>query len=145
MDDAFANVMNHSNAIPRLINACLDDERMLEHESRSTQGYRRNVLEDLAEDRTRFVRELRELGYAESAWHTGVVERLRELGRSFRGVLGGPSGADSVAACRRSCRRTASVFDEALDLEWPARVRAILNEQRARLDDSQRSLNAIQY
>ncbi|HEY8073738.1 MAG TPA: hypothetical protein VIF62_06510 [Labilithrix sp.] len=137
--------MKQSHAISDLIEACIDERRMLEHESRVVDPKRGKVLDGLAEERTRFVAQLRAVG-ADSRGHLGTWREVgRELGRTLRVVFGGRSGGDTVAACRRSCKRTSSRFDEALELPWPPMVRALLSEQRARLEEDGAALMAIQF
>jgi hypothetical protein len=141
--------MKSTKAIRELIEASIDDERMMEHESRSVGGHRGAVLERLAAERGASVEKLRELGSRRGdigSHHRSWTELGRELGRSFRVFLAGePCNSDSVAACRRACIRTKARFDEALELAWPEAIRSILVEQRAQLDGAREALLAIQY
>jgi hypothetical protein len=138
--------MRVSNAIGQLINACIDDERMLTHEKRAVGGRRRQVLEQLERERARSIEQLRALssGTVHSD-HASWIEQGREAARMLRGMVGGPNGGDSVSACLRSCRRTEERFDEALLLPWPDATRTILVEQRARLDDAHAALVAVRH
>ena len=139
--------MRTSNAIDKVIEACIDEGRMLEHESRTVSKQRSEVLQHLATKRAQFVDELQRVGgRSDAGSHNGSwTELARELGRSFRLALGGPSDSDAVSACRRSCRRTESRFDAALGLPLSPSVHALLVEQRAQLDTDTKALIAIQY
>ena len=139
--------MRSSNAIRKVIDACLDDERMLEHESHTVGSRRSAVLHGLAIKRAAFAEQLRQIagtrgaGSRNGSW----TELGRELGRSVRTAVGGPSDSDAITACRRSCRRTESRFDAALALGLPPALHAILVEQRAELDRDMTALVALQY
>jgi hypothetical protein len=137
--------MRRSTAIGKLIDACIDDRRMLEHESRVVDTKRGRVLETLAGERTRFVEQLRDVARVSRGNLGSWTEVAREFGRTMRLALGGPSASDAVAACRRSCNRTSSRFDEALTLAWPEPVRALLLQQRALLEKDSAALTAIQF
>jgi hypothetical protein len=133
-------------AIAHLIDACIDDKRMLEHESRAVHGHRRLVLERLTNEQARMVDRLKALGQADARPHRGsAIELGRELGRTLRGLLGCSTSGDAVHACRRSCRRAEARFDEALQLPWPQATFAVLTEERARLGAAADALVAIQY
>lgn len=138
-----------SSSVERLIDACVDDGRMLEHESRAVRASRREVLRELASERARFAADLEALvggpGRRGRTNRSSWLELGRELGRSLRGVLGGPSEGDSVAACLRSCRRTESRYDAALVEELPAGVRDVVAAQRKRLGEDHDALVAIQF
>lgn len=138
--------MNTSRSFGRLIDACADDKRMLEHESRALRGRRSAVLSRLAIERGELVEQLRALAGPDARAHRGSwFEHARELGRTLRGKLGVSTDGDSISACRRSLRRTEEDFDKALALPWPHAVRTVLVEQRARLDAAQDSLVSVQF
>jgi hypothetical protein len=139
--------MRSSNAVDKVIEACIDDARMLEHESETVGKRRSQVLHHLASKRAQFVHKLRHVaGRSETGSRNGSWTELgRELGRSFRLVLGGPSDGDAITACRKSCRRTESRFDAALRLPLPPAVHAVLVEQRAQLDQDMNALADLQY
>jgi hypothetical protein len=139
--------MRTTRALGQLLDACIDDARLLDHERRFVHGHRREVLEALAVERARFVTELQGLdsGTDVRPRNGSWMELGRELGRSVRGGLGLSNDGDSVAACRRSCRRTEESLDRALALAWPEPIRAALAEQRERLDDASAALVAIQF
>lgn len=142
--------MSPSSALGSVIDACIDDGRMLEHESRSASPRRRDVLHGLAAQRASFVTALMELSGEANlrgrANRPSLKERGRELARSFRGVLGGPSDSDAVAACLRSCRRTESRYEAALgQTTLPTRVRELLVAQRRQLGEDDAALLAIQF
>lgn len=141
--------MRTSKAIDRVIDACIDDERMLEHESRFVRGHRRDLLARLAVEQAVFVGRLQGLGFGRGgdrlSHPRSWTELAREVGRLLRVIAGGRSDSDSVAACRRSCIRTEAPFDKALELPWPGAVREALVEQRAHLDGARNALIAIQY
>jgi hypothetical protein len=129
-----------------LIDVCGDDQRMLEHEARAVHGQRSKVLALLAKERSQFIDQLRALAGPGARPHRGSwLELARELGRTVRGQLGVSTGGDSIAACRRSLRRTEEGFDGALELPWPQAMRAVLVDQRARLDTAQDKLISVQY
>lgn len=139
--------MTSSNAIGKLIEGCLDDERMLEHESHTVGSHRRAVLHNLATKRARFAERLRQIaGQSDVGSRNGSWRELgRELGRSLRWALGGPSDSDAISACRRSCRRLESRFDKVLALRLPPAVRTVVAEQRIELDEDMNALVALQY
>ena len=139
--------MTSANAIDHLVDACIDDARMLQHESRTVAGHRRELLEDLARERAVFAEQLLALEEGHHARsHPGSwTELARELARSLRSGLGVSTDGDAVAACRRSCRRTEERFDRALSLPWSEASRAIIAGQRTRLDDASRALISIQF
>jgi len=136
-----------AGALGRLINACIDDQRMLAHESRGVGAGRRVVLDRLSDERSELITTLEGLdtenqrGARSSSWR----EDARELFREVRTVLGGPSSGDSVTACLQSNRRTEELFDETLALPWPLAIRSVLVDERARLDDARTALIAIKY
>jgi hypothetical protein len=135
-----------SRAMAKLIDVCIDDERMLGHESRVVHGFRGAVLERLAAERTAFVEQLRDLdGVGAGSHHGSWIGRGREWGRSLRVGVGGPNDGDAVAACRRSNERAEARFDAALDLSWPELTRATLFRQRMRLDIARDALIGIEY
>jgi hypothetical protein len=139
--------MKTSNAVGNLIDACLDDKRMLEHESRVVGTDRAKLLRKLATERSHDVEDLRGvLSARDKREHGGSWAELgRELGRGLRVALGFRSEGDSIAACRQSCMRTMSRFDQALDLPLAESVRAIVVEQRARLDSAHEALRRMQF
>lgn len=136
-----------TGALGRLIDACIDDQRMLEHESRALGASRRAVLERLSDERSDVISTLEELdtenqrGARSASWR----EDARELFREVRTVLGGPSSGDSITACLRSQRRTEELFDETLALPWSVAIRSVLVEQRVRVGDARAELVAIKY
>jgi hypothetical protein len=133
-------------AMGKLIDVCIDDEGMLEHEGRSVHGHRRAVLGQLAAERSGLVGRLTALGYVRGrSRRVSWIELGRELGRSLRSRLGGPNDGDSVAACRRSCRRAEIRFDAALELSWPEHTRSTLVHERACLGVARDALIAIEY
>jgi hypothetical protein len=74
-----------------------------------------------------------------------MTQLARELGSSFRGVLGGPSDSDAVSACLRSCRRTESRYDTVLGTELSPRMRDVITTQRRQLVEDDAALLAIQF
>lgn len=136
-------------SLRRLIDAFVDDERMLDHESRAVRGRRKEVLAAMSTERGRFVDQLRVLEGANprrtSPGRGSWIELARELGRTLRGKLGVSSAGDSITACRRSLRRTEEALDRALKVPSPKSTRALLLDQRARLDAGRDELIAIQY
>jgi hypothetical protein len=136
-----------AGALRQLIDVCIDDQRMLDHESRTVEGHRKEVLERLGYERADLIATLEgldaenDVGAHPGSWQ----ERAREIVREIRTAVGGPSSGDSVMACLRSCRRTEERFDATLELPWPLAIRSVLVEERARLDDARRSLIAIKY
>jgi hypothetical protein len=136
-----------AGALRQLIDACIDDQRMLDHESRAVAGRRKAVLERLGEERADQIATLENLdgendvGAHSASWR----EHAREIAREVRTMLGGPSSGDSVAACLQSCRRTEERFDATLELPWPIAIRSVLLDERARLDDARAALVSIKY
>jgi len=138
--------MNTSKEIAKLIDACLDDERMLEHESRFVSPERARVLRVLAAERGRFIDELRGVGGIRDTREHGSWRELgRELSRDLRVALGLGNGGDAIAACRRSCKRTEARFERALDLPWPTPSRAVIEGQHARIHATRDELSAVEF
>ena len=138
-------IVKTSNGIDRLVGACVDDKRMLEREIAEVGPRQRATLSELAVERGRFVNELRALGGGASRRGGSAMELLHELGRWLERAATGPSNTDAVAACRRSLRRTEARYDQALQLSWSEKVRAVLVSQRDQLHRSRDKLISIQY
>jgi hypothetical protein len=139
------DLMRSSTAIGKLIDAYLDDQHMLEHESRTVGPRRKIVLDQIAAERRRFGDQLRDFAVRGEARLGTLSELVREVGRDLRFAVGGRSDGDAVHACRRSCTRSEARLDQALELPMSEPIREVLLEQRARLDQDHKRLLAIQY
>jgi hypothetical protein len=137
--------MGNSRGLRRLIGACLDHERTLDHESGLVDDDRRVVLSRLAGERARFVERLQALGEpgvrATGSWF-GL---LRELLRGFWVMAGGPNYGDAIAECRRSRSRTEALYEQAIRRSWSQPILPALIEQRDRIRHERRELLALQF
>jgi hypothetical protein len=136
-----------SSVLGGLIDACIDEHRMLDHERWRVDAYRNAVLARLAAERALAIARLTELGSAvgTSARGGSWPALQRALGRATRAFMEGSDDGDPIAACCRSCRRTEERFDRALELQWPEAIRRVLAEQREVARDANVVLNALQY
>ena len=136
--------MENSRGLHRLIVGCLDDEQTLHCESDRVDPDRKDALCRLAEERGRFVDELRRLGepcaLATGSW-LGV---LREVGRRIHVLAGGCNSRDSIASCRRSCERTQVLYEQAMKLQWSQPILPVLLSHRDRIRHAYGELLALQ-
>lgn len=124
------------STLQKLIRACADDERMLQHESKLVDARRSDTLQRLARERARFLAELAHLDARAPRRSTGSwVELLREASRDLFVFAMGRNTGDSVASCRRSRARTEKHYDEALAGAWSDDARRTIEAQRLRLHD----------
>ena len=136
-----------SSVLCGLIDACIDEQRMLDHERWRVDAYRNAVLARLAGERALAITRLTELGSAvgTGARHGSWAALQRALRRALRAFMDGSDAGDPIAACRRCCRRTEESFDRALELPWPDGIRAVLAEQRQVACGASVVLTALQY
>ncbi len=141
--------MRKTNALQQLIESCLDNERLLRHESGLVDSTRRPTLKRLADERHTAVDELRSLR-SRSTRRRGSVSGswfalLRELRRNVRVALGGRNSGDAVAACRRSMSRAEALYDRAVVLPLPEKTVVLLLQQRNGIRLASVELKAIQF
>jgi hypothetical protein len=132
-----------SNAIAKVIESCLDDERTLARESRHVDADRGAVLTQLANERRRFVGELERLSPQHGRGSWGALRR--ELAGDLWLRAAGPNTGDAVEACRRSQHRTEVRYDRALELDWPPDVRTLLAAQHERIHAARYRLAELEY
>lgn len=139
--------MRTSNAIAKLIESCLDDERTLLRESKLVDAEKSEVLVRLADERRRFSEELsrlnrRPLGRGNLGSWSALAREIGE--RLWVGAWGGNSG-DAIEACRESQHRTDLRYEKALKLVWPKEMRTALVAQHERVHAAHQELSAIEY
>jgi hypothetical protein len=131
-----------------MIGACVDDERMLSRAARMVDPKRREALTKLADERVKFIDELRTSG---RTLHSNPHARGSLMG-ALRGAMleawvftVGMNAGDVLGACRRSQERTEATFARNLEQTWPKETRALLAEQQGRVDHARQELIGIQY
>jgi hypothetical protein len=135
-----------SNAIQKVIESCLDDERTLFRQSKLVDEQRRAVLVRLADERRRFSEELERFSGPIGRGHLGSWRALaRELGDELWARAMGRNPHDAIDACRRSQHRADVRYEQALELEWPGEVKAALDAQHARVHAARLELSKIEY
>ena len=133
-------------ALGRVLDACIDEERVLDRQRVRVDAYRHAVLERLAKERAVGIARLTAVGAAQGAQRRGAWGAVRRaLGRTRRGLTDASDGDDPIAACRRSCSHTQDTFDRALELPWPEPIREVLVEQHAMACGASQALSALQY
>ena len=134
------------STLQKLIRACVDDERMLQHESKLVDARRAGALQRLAHERARFVADLDRLESRAPRRPTGSwVELLREAGRDVFVLAAGRNTSDSIAICRRSRARTEKRYEKALEGPWSDDARRVLAAQQRRLHDEADELVHLQF
>jgi hypothetical protein len=135
------------STLQKLIRACVDDQRMLQHESKLVDTQRADALQRLARERGRFVADLDRLEpHAARRRSIGSwVELLREAGRDVFVFALGRNTGDSFAICRRSCARTEARYDKALEGSWSDDARHVIAAQRRRLHEEADELVHLQF
>jgi hypothetical protein len=139
------NVKN-SRVIQKLICACVDDQRTLQHERKFVDVVRAETLTRLARERQQFVVDLERLG--ERAQHQSDgswVGLLREAGRNVLVAAAGCNNDDAIATCCHSHSRTEARYDDAMRRPWPDETRRVLEAQRRRLHDESDELHQLQF
>lgn len=121
------------STLQKLMRACVDDERMLQHESKLVDSRRSMVLQQLARERGRFVAELSRLAPVTRRSTGSWIELLREASRDLFVFAVGSNTGDSVATCRRSRARTEKHYDKALEAVFSDEARRTIETQRLRL------------
>jgi hypothetical protein len=138
--------MRTSNAITKIIESCLDDERTLVQQGKLVGAEKSAVLARLADERRRFSKELERLTRPVTRGHTGSWYAIAsELVQDVWIRLWGFNVGDAVATCRRSQRRIDSRYERALELEWPMDLRATLEAQHERIHAARRALAMLEY
>ena len=137
--------MKTAHLLRRVIRACVDDERTLQHEQRFVDDARRSgTLGRLVRERRQFLQDLTKLAAPGQSGPTGSwAELLREVGRSLQVAAGGRNSKDAIASCRHSRARTEASYDRALEASWPAETQRVLEFQRGRLQEETRELNGL--
>ncbi len=143
--DARQEAMKISDALGKLIRACVDDERTLRHECEFVDASRAETLTRLACEREQFVAELERLGEGVQPHDGSWTELSREVGRDIWVTGAGRNSGDAITTCRHSRARTEALYDEALQASWPDEIRRILAAQRCRLHDETDELNQLQF
>jgi hypothetical protein len=137
--------MKTSDALRKVIRACLDDEHTLQHERKFVDSKRAEALTRLAQEREQFVADLERLGDRKQGRPSGSwAELLLEAARDVWVSAAGPNCGDAIGACRHSRARTEERYDEALQKPWPDEIRRVLAAQRRRLHDEASELIQLQ-
>ena len=134
-----------SNALQKLIRACVDDGRTLRHESKFVDAVRAEALTRLAREREQFVAELERLAKREQPHDGSWSELTREAARDVWVAAAGCNNGDAIRSCRHSRARTEALYDEALQASWPAEIRQVLAEQCRRVRDEADELSRLQF
>jgi hypothetical protein len=130
--------MNSTDALRKLIRACVDDERTLRHESTVVGATRADTLTRLASQRRKFVTDLEEIQEHEEPHDGSWRELSREAARDVWVAAAGRNEGDAIAACRHSSTRTAAVYEEAMQMPWRGETLRLLSaQQRALKDDAE--------
>jgi hypothetical protein len=137
--------MKTSNAIRKLIRACVDDERTLRHECKFVDAGRAETLTRLACERGQFVADLERLGEGAQSHKRSWAELSREVARDIWVAAAGRNNGDAISTCRHSRARTEAHYDEALQRFWPDEVLRVLEAQRRRLLDDADVLTKLQF
>jgi hypothetical protein len=138
--------MKTSRLLRKLIRACVDDERTLQHERHFVDSGRGVTLTRLARERQQFVVDLAALAEPGQSGPDGSwSELLREVGRNMQVAAAGRNSGDAVATCRHSRSRTEACYDRALQSFWPAEMRCMLESQQGRLHEEADELNRLQF
>jgi hypothetical protein len=138
--------MKTTEVLERLVRACVDDERTLQHERRFVTPGHAGTLIRLAHERGQFVQDLERLGArsqnrARGSW----AELLREARRRVWVFAAGRNNGDAIASCRHSHARIEARYDEALGRACPEEVCRVLAVQRGLLHDETGQLNQLQF
>ena len=137
--------MGTNDVVRKLIRACVDDERTLQHECKFVGPGRSAHLMRLARERRQFVGDLERLAAPGQAAPGGSLgELLREALRNLRVVAGGPNSGDAIASCRQSRSRTQACYDRALLGPMADEPRCVLESQRRRLDEEALGLSRLE-
>jgi hypothetical protein len=137
--------MKTSDAIRKLIRACVDDERTLRHECKFVDPGRAETLTRLACEREQFVADLERLGECAQHHDGSWAELSREIGRDIWVTAAGRNNGDAITTCRHSRARTEALYDQALQASWPDATLRVLAAQRCRLHDEADVLNKLQF
>ncbi len=126
--------MNRSTAIAKVIESCLDDERVLFRASKLVDPEKRALLTHLADERRRFSEELERMTAPIGRGSLGSWGAIfRELGTDLWARVVGRTAAEALSACRRSQQHTDARYEETLALEWPNELEVALAAQHDRV------------
>jgi hypothetical protein len=137
--------MNTSNALRKLIRACVDDACALRHESTLVDAGRAEALTRMAREREQFVADLERLAERQLPHDGSWSELSREAKRNVWLAAAGRNSGDAIRSCRRSRARTETRYDEALQLSWPDDTQRVLAAQQRRLHDEGDELVRLQF
>jgi hypothetical protein len=129
----------------KLIRACVDDGRMLRHESKFVDAPRAEALTRLARERDQFVAVLEGLAQSKQAHDGSWRELSREVERDVWVAAAGRNNGDAIASCRHSRARTEALYDKALQTSWPDEIQRVLTAQQRILQDEADELNKLQF
>lgn len=135
--------MDTTNAIAKVIESCMDDERTLMHESKVVGSERGAALAQLADERRQFIERLEPFAPRHGRGSWGALRR--ELAGDLWARAAGPNTGDAIVLCRRSQHRTEVCYGRALELEWPADIRALLASQLERVSAARFELAQLEY
>lgn len=135
--------MHPSNALAKIIQACLDDRKTLLDECRNVDPSGQAFLMRLAQEREEFVQQLEPLcpGPAKTSWG----ESLRLLRNHAFERAAGHNLGDSIAACKRSQDRTTAEYEKAFELDLPSDVRTLLRSQYERIRAEREELTRLEF
>ncbi len=134
------------STLQKLIRACVDDERMLQHESKLVDARRAEALQRLAHEREQFIADLARLDSPTPRHQPGSwAELAREAGRDVWVLAAGRNTGDSIATCRHSRARTEKRYEKAMESPWSDDVRRVLAAQKRRLHGEADELIHLQF
>lgn len=142
--------MKTSDVLQRLVQACVDDERTLLHESKFVDAQRASALTRLAREREQFIAELERVGALASRRSRGSwAELAREAGRDVWVAAAGRNKGDAITICRHSRARTEARYYDAmhapLNEPLPDETGRLLAEHWRRLHDEASELDQLQF
>lgn len=137
--------MTPSEALRKLIRACVDDERTLRHESKLVDEVRAAALMRMARERDQFVADLERLAGCQQPHDGSWGELSREARRNIWVAAAGRNSGDAMTSCRHSRARTEAVYDDALQASWPDEIQRVLEEQRHRVHGEADELIQLQF
>jgi hypothetical protein len=134
-----------TNALRKLIRACVDDERTLLHECKFVGPGYAQALTRMARERGQFVADLERMGQCPLPHDGSWTELSREVGRDIWVTAAGRNLGDAITTCRHSLSRTEARYDEVLQNSWPDEIKDMLEGQRRRLRDETAELIKLEF
>jgi hypothetical protein len=139
--------MKTSHLLSRLIRACRDDERTLQHERKFVDPITAETLARLAGSARSSVVDLeRFLGPGGRERPNGSWSELaHEAARNLWVIAAGRNTGDAIASCRHSHKRADACYEDAMRGPWAGEVGEVLAAQRRRVHDEIDELSRLQF